>query len=187
MKRFHRRGAAPVSRSGQKEAPPAVTILYFDLDGTIIDVRKRHYAAYVDTMRELGLTPVTEQAFWEQSRGGASTEDLIGDVRGPDHERFTNRRRERADVPSYVRLDTLIPGARATLSALRTSYELALVTLREDRETLLDQLDELSVSKFFTAIYSPNGHDESSSKAKLIQLFGGSGEDEPIIDDSEPT
>ena len=163
-----------------------MTILYFGLDSTLIDVRKRHYAAYVDIMRELGLTPVTEQAFWEQRRGGAETEDLIGDVRGPDHERFTKRRRERADVPSYVRLDTLIPGARATLSALRKSSELVLVTLREDRETLLNQLDELSLSKLFTAIYSRDV--TLPSKAQLINLFRvGNGEDEPIIDDSEPT
>ncbi len=163
-----------------------MTILYFGLDGTIIDVRKRHYAAYVDGMRELGLTPVTEQAFWQQPRGGASTEDLIGDVRGDVRERFTKRRCERADVPSYVRLDTLIPGARATLSALRTSYELVLVTLREDRETLLDQLDELSLSKLLTAIYSRDGHVPPESRAHLIHLVrGGNREDVAIIDDSE--
>ncbi len=151
-----------------------------------IDARKRHYAAYVDGMRELGLPPVTEQAFWQQPRGGASTEDLLGDVRGPDRERFTKRRREGADVPSHVRLEALIPGARATLSALRTSYELVLETLREDRERLLDEIDELLLSKFFAAIYSSDGRRTSESRAQLIQLFrGGNGEDAGIIIDSE--
>ena len=155
-----------------------MTILYFGLDGTIIDMRKRRYAAYLDTMRELGLTPVTEQAFWEQRREGAATEDLVGEVRGPDRERFTKRGRERADVPSYVRLDTLIPGARATLSALRTSYELALVALREDRKTLLHQLDELALDKLLTALYSRDERDPLTSKARLVHLFrGGKGED----------
>ncbi len=162
-----------------------MTILYFDLDGTLIDVRKRHYAAYVDTARELGLTPLSQQAFWQERRGGAATEDLIGSVRESDRKRFTERWRSRTDAPSYIRLDTLIPGARATLAALRKSYELVLVTLREDRETLLDQLDELSLSKFFTAIYSRNGDDEPASKATLIQLFGDHNEDAAVIGDSE--
>lgn len=162
-----------------------MTILYFDLDGTLIDVRKRHYAAYVDTARELGLTPLSEQAFWKERRGGAATEELIGNVRDSDRERFTERWRSRTDAPSYVRLDTLIPGARATLASLRESYELVLVTLREDRKTLIEQLDALSLSKFFTAIYSPNGTDEPASKAKLIQLFGGSDGNAAVIGDSE--
>ena len=151
-----------------------------------IDARKRSYAAYVDAMRELGLTPVTEQAFREQYRGGAATEGLMDDVRRSDHERFTKQNRERAGASSVARLDALIPGARATLAALRRSYELALVTPRNNRETLLDQLDELSLSKLFTAIYSRDG--TLPSKAQLINLFRvGNGEDEPIIDDSEPT
>ncbi len=162
-----------------------MTILYFDLDGTLIDVRRRHYAAYIDTARELSLTPLSEQEFWKERRGGAATEDLIGHVRDSDRQRFTERWRSRTDAPSYVRLDTLIPGARATLASLRESYELVLVTLREDRKTLLDQLDELSLTKFFTAIYSRDGQDESTSKAKLIQLFGGGDEDAAVIGDSE--
>ena len=88
-----------------------MTILYFDLDGTLIDVRKRHYAAYVDTARELGLTPLSELEFWQERRGGAATEDLIGNVCDSDRERFTDGWRARTDAPSYVRLDTLIPGA----------------------------------------------------------------------------
>ena len=107
-----------------------------------IDARKRSYAAYVDTMRELGLTPVTEQAFWKQRRGRA-TDDSLGDIRDPDRVRSTKQHRERADASSVARLDALIPGARATLSALRKSYELGLVTPPEDRETLLDQIDDL--------------------------------------------
>ena len=151
-----------------------------------IDGRKRHYAAYVVAMLELGLTPVTEQAFWEQRSRGVATEDLIGDVRGLNLAHFTEQRRERADIPSCVRLDALIPGARATLSALRTSYELVSVTPGKARETLPDQFDELSLSKFFAAIYSSDGHSTPESRAQLIQLFrGGNGEDAGIIIDSE--
>lgn len=163
-----------------------MSILYFDLDGTLVDVRKRHYAAYADTMRELGLTPLPEQTYWDARRDGASNADLMGSVDAECQSRFAEKWLERVESPSYVRLDTLIPGARATLAALRESYELVLVTMRQDRASLLEQLDELSLRKFFSAVYSRDGSDEPQSKSKLIRLFGNSVRDDAtVIGDSE--
>ncbi|MCH7579277.1 MAG: HAD family hydrolase [Chloroflexi bacterium] len=163
-----------------------MSILYFDLDGTLVDVRKRHYAAYADTMRELGLTPLPEQTYWDARRDGASNADLMGNVDAECQSRFAEKWLERVESPSYVRLDTLIPGARATLAALRESYELVLVTMRQDRASLLEQLDELSLRKFFSAVYSRDGSDEPQSKSKLIRLFGNSVRDgATVIGDSE--
>ena len=163
-----------------------MSILYFDLDGTLVDVRKRHYAAYADTMRELGLTPLPEQTYWDARRDGASNADLMGNVDTEYHNRFAEKWLARVESPSYVRLDTLIPGARATLAALRESYELVLVTMRQDRASLLEQLDELSLRKFFSAVYSRDGSDEPQSKSKLIRLFGNSVRDgATVIGDSE--
>lgn len=163
-----------------------MSILYFDLDGTLVDVRKRHYAAYADTMRELGLTPLPEQTYWDARRDGASNADLMGSVDAEYQSRFAEKWLERVESPSYVRLDTLIPGARATLAALRESYELVLVTMRQDRASLLEQLDELSLRKFFSAVYSRDGSDEPQSKSKLIRLFGNSVRDgATVIGDSE--
>ena len=163
-----------------------MSILYFDLDGTLVDVRKRHYAAYADTMRELGLTPLPEQTYWDARRDGASNADLMGNVDAECHSRFAEKWLARVESPSYVRLDTLIPGARATLAALRESYELVLVTMRQDRESLLEQLDELSLRKFFSAVYSRDGSDQPQSKSKLIRLFDDNVPgDAAVIGDSE--
>ena len=163
-----------------------MSILYFDLDGTLVDVRKRHYAAYADTMRELGLTPLPEQTYWDARRDGASNADLMGNVDTECHSRFAEKWLARVESPSYVRLDTLIPGARATLAALRESYELVLVTMRQDRQSLLEQLDELSLRKFFSAVYSRDGSDQPQSKSKLIRLFDDNVPgDAAVIGDSE--
>ncbi len=163
-----------------------MSILYFDLDGTLVDVRKRNYAAYADTMRELGLTPLAEQTYWDARRDGASNADLVGDVGAECQRRFKEKWLKRVESPSYVRLDTLIPGARATLAELRESYELVLVTMRQGRESLLEQLDELSLRKFFSAVYSRDGSDEPTSKSNLIRLFDdGERDDAAVIGDSE--
>lgn len=163
-----------------------MTRLYFDLDGTLIDVRKRHYAAYAEAAHDLGLTPLSEQDFWDYRRDGAETEDLLGALEEADRERFEERWRELFDEPSYVRLDALIPGARQTLAKLRESYELVLVSLREDREALLDQLEELALRKFFKSVYSPLEPDKAASKADLIKRQQDrNGDDVAFVGDSE--
>jgi phosphoglycolate phosphatase len=163
-----------------------MSILYLDLDGTLVDVRRRHYRAYADTTEELGLVTLPEQEYWEARRNGASNADLIGDVDPAVHEAFALKFLERVEAPSYVRLDTLIPGARATLAALRESYELVLVTLRQNRESLLEQLDELALSKFFRAVYSRTSGDEPPSKTRLIRLSDEMVEDDAkVVGDSE--
>jgi phosphoglycolate phosphatase-like HAD superfamily hydrolase len=121
-----------------------MTILYFDLDGTLIDVRKRYYDVYADTARELGLTPASEKVFWEQHLSGTAILDLIGDVNDSEQERFLELWLERTDAPSYVRLDTLLPGAQATLASLRKSYEMIEATQRGQKYPLQDVLDRLS-------------------------------------------
>lgn len=160
--------------------------LYFDLDGTLIDVRRRHFAAYTDAARELGLTPLNEGEFWARRRDGAELEDLVADLSTDDLEQFEQRWHELADAPSYVRLDALVPGARATLAALREAYELVLVTLREDREALLHQLDEFSLTDLFSQVYSAEGQKAPTSKAELIELVGDrNGDDAAVIGDAE--
>ena len=137
-------------------------------------------------MRELDLTPLPEQTYWDARCSGASNADLVGDVGAECQRRFKEKWLERVESPSYVRLDTLIPGARATLAGLRESYELVLVTMRQDRESLLEQLDELSLRKFFSAVYSRDGSDEPTSKSNLIRLFDDRERDDAtVIGDSE--
>jgi len=146
--------------------------LHLDLDGTLVDVRRRHYKAYFDTAEELGLRALPEHDYWGMRRTGASLTEVIGDASPQVRERFAKLWLERIESPSYVLLDTLIPGARATLAALRESYELVLVALRSNPRALLDQLDDMSLRKFFSAVYARDAHDPEA-RARLVQLYEG--------------
>lgn len=131
--------------------------LYLDLDGTLVDVRRKHYAAYVDTLRELGVAPVAAHEYWRRRREGASNADLLREAAGPCDPRFLERWVDRVESPDYVRLDSLIPGARSTLASLRRSFELVLVTMRRDRVALDEQLDDLALTRLLSDIYCRDG------------------------------
>lgn len=147
--------------------------IYFDLDGTLIDVRKRHYAAYAKATREFALTPVHEHDYWERRLEGANNADLA-DVSDGDRETFIRRWVELAESREYLRLDTLVSGARAALTCLRTTHGLVLVTLRRDRAALDEQLDDLALTKFFSAVHCHADVPQARDKAELLHLRGES-------------
>lgn len=147
--------------------------LYIDLDGTLVDVQRRHYQAYAETLRELGLPRLSEHAYWSGRLDGASNIELIGTESEQFQQRFLSRWLQHVESPAYLRLDTLIPAARRTLSTLAQSHELILVTLRRDRNSLIGQMSELALGKFFSAIYNRDDGRGVRSKVEIIRLFAG--------------
>jgi phosphoglycolate phosphatase-like HAD superfamily hydrolase len=146
--------------------------LYLDLDGTLVDVKRRHYLAYARAAATVGEGPVPLRDYWARRRRGASTMELAP---ADEERRATFLETWLAEVESAenLRLDTMIPGARRALSELGGRYELALVTLRRDWGSLMEQLSWLGLMESFSAVYS-RGWSEgcNSTKAYLIELAG---------------
>jgi phosphoglycolate phosphatase-like HAD superfamily hydrolase len=144
--------------------------LYLDLDGTLVDVKRRHYLAYARAAGTVGEQPVSLRAYWALRRRGASTMELAP---ADEERRATFLETWLAEVESAenLRLDTMIPGARRALSRVGERYELALVTLRRDWGSLMEQLSWLGLMERFAAVYS-RGWSEGcrSPKAYLIEL-----------------
>ena len=155
--------------------------IYFDLDGTLIDVRNRHYAAYADAIRSLGLAPLGEASYWQRRRGGASSAELTEDEAA--RARFLEGFIERIEQPSYLSMDEIIPGAIEALDALHASYALVLVTLRRHRAALHVQLARLGLAHRFDAVLSPGR--EGASKASLIRAALLPSDGSIVVGDSE--
>ena len=145
--------------------------IFLDLDGTLIDVRRRHYQAYADTLLEVGRHPRPEPEYWARRLDGASNVELMGAREAAVRQLLLSRWLRLVESPDYLRLDTPFPGARRTISILARSHDLVLVTLRKQRRALIDQLRELAMIKFFTAIYTWDSAREAHSKPDIIRLF----------------
>jgi phosphoglycolate phosphatase-like HAD superfamily hydrolase len=89
------------------------------------------------------------------------------------------------ESPSYLRLDTAIPGARTALAALRARYDLVLVTMRHDRPALLEQLDRLALSGLFSAVHCRDGDRDGLAKAELLGRGADIAPGSAVVGDSE--
>lgn len=160
--------------------------LFLDLDGTLVDVQRRHYRAYADTLRELGVTPLTGRHYWTRRRRGARTYDLLSGCRQSQRRRFVEAWLKLIESPEYLRLDTLIPGATAALGCLAERYELVLITLRRDGDSLEEQLQRLGLTQLFSRVHWRKDCTGSSSKAQLIRRVSpGVAAPSLVVGDSE--
>jgi len=144
--------------------------LYLDWDGTIVEVRTRHYRVYADMLAYLGQEPLSPTLYWTRMRRGASALGLTSTLQETDRAMFHREWLARIESPQYLSLDALIPGAKPSLAALAERHDLVLVTLRRDRAALTQQISSLGLIDLFSAIYCHSGLDDSQSKADLIRI-----------------
>jgi phosphoglycolate phosphatase-like HAD superfamily hydrolase len=160
--------------------------IYFDLDGTLIDVRRRHYAAYANTLGELELTPLLEAEYWCARRHGASSAQLLGQADDGTRAGFLEGWLARVERPDYLRIDTLMPGAAYALDELDGRYDLVLVTLRRDARALAQQIERLGLGDRFAAVLCRADARGADSKIGLLRSYGAAIErDDVIVGDSE--
>ena len=79
--------------------------LFFDLDGTLLDIRRRHYAVYAEILIEMGIRPLPDGAYWH---AGAKAKAPLHRRRAARYRRarFTARLLKRSSDPS-LKLDTV--------------------------------------------------------------------------------
>jgi len=124
-----------------------------DLDGTLLDTRRRHHTVYLHALRSVGgeQAPLTLPAFWRAKRRGRGWPRLLGDRVAT--ERFLDAWKTRIEAPDMLALDSLQPGAARALQRLRQAgFELVLLTARHDGDALAAQLRALAIDTAFRHI-----------------------------------
>lgn len=121
-----------------------------DLDGTLLDTRRRHHAVYAEAVRTLGGEPLPLSDLWRAKRRGVSWARLLGEDRA---KRFLDLWLDRIEAPDMLALDQLQPGAARGLRRLRASgLRPVLLTARRDPAALNRQLEDLGVAAAFEAV-----------------------------------
>lgn len=133
-------------------------MLFLDLDGTLLDDTKRHYATYVDVLSQPDLRghPIPEKEYWTLRREGKPPAEIL------KHSRlfptklalFGERFEERLETPEMLALDALRPGTETALGKLYTKTPIVLVTQRRSLEDLENQLASMKIRKYFATVLS---------------------------------
>jgi phosphoglycolate phosphatase-like HAD superfamily hydrolase len=145
--------------------------IFFDLDGTLIDVSRRHHKVYSEITESLGGKPLQKEAYWHLKRSKTTWPEILkASQLSPDlTDNFLSIFISKIEQPEYLQLDTLFPDAIATLENTSTLYQCYLVSLRRNESNLIREVDNLGISKYFKKILS--AHSESDGSDKKIELI----------------
>lgn len=142
--------------------------LFFDLDGTIVDVAARHYEAYRRVVDANGDPTLAFEALWSAKRAGASWGDILaGSGARLDPATFVRRFAHGVEQLDVLGLDTLV--APGVLNDLANEHRIYLVTHRWHRYNLMAELERLDILALFADVISaPAPRGDQAAKAAMI-------------------
>lgn len=126
----------------------------WDLDGTLLDDTKRHYACYLDIVTKYGGTPVSEERYWELKRNKIKRTILLEETafKGT-YEQYLDEFIARIEQTGYLQKEFLRPGASELLGELHAiAGKIVLVTMRNHPDNVETQLQWLGIRTLFDEV-----------------------------------
>src|SRR3972149_5667057 len=122
------------------------SMIFWDLDGPILDVSEKYYRVYYDILSEHNCSPLYKNEYWQLKRQKIPTNEILNYT---NCDISTNKYHElwlkKIETPNYIQYDILQKGAFELLKKLYLRESMVLVTLRKSREILENQLMDLNL------------------------------------------
>jgi phosphoglycolate phosphatase len=145
-----------------------VTILFFDLDGPILDVSEKYYRAYADSLNELGKKALEKAQYWSLKRKQISDYEILSlSSCGELLSDFRAKRDQLIEDKKLLKLDRVWPELRGTYETLFTQLLVVLVTLRTYAKRTIWQLEMLGIRPWFDFILSHSAEHSSIQRWKV--------------------
>ena len=159
-------------------------IIFFDLDGTLIDVSKRHYEVYGKLIKEFKGEPLPKSLYWKLKRSRASVPKILrkSSVSEKLHYSFLTKFISHIERKENLMLDSVFPYTKGVLKSLRKNYRLYLTTQRRSKKNTIVQLKGLGLQKFFEGIIISANENRLS---KVIKNVSREVKNSIIIGDTE--
>lgn len=127
---------------------------FIDFDGTIVSNKQRLYNFFKDNIKIEFKNTLTIDEFWNLKRLGINEAEWINKVYSAciDIGLWNKLKAEKIETYEYLKYDELFEFSINSLKKLSKSYKLILVSRRDKKDNLLQELQELGLSSLFDDI-----------------------------------
>ena len=129
--------------------PNALMQFVIELDGPIVDVRRRYCQAHRLVQGKLGLPSREANEFWRLLRKGASLGEIVRPTRPAQPQEYARRFEETVVSDSLLALDEPQPDVAVQLAALAAIAPCHLIALRSNPHAAQRLLDRNDLGRFF--------------------------------------
>ena len=129
-------------------------VIGFDIDGTLLDHKKRLCRLYIDFLRKKNEKPLSEERYWQLLRNGRSNREIFKRSHGgdPAYRDFLHYRNEHIEKIEYLALDRPVEGIKPALKILAKRYRLVAISLRDSRTNAFKQLRRFGLLPYFSRV-----------------------------------
>jgi phosphoglycolate phosphatase-like HAD superfamily hydrolase len=145
--------------------------IFIDLDGPLLDGKRRHYFCYRTILEKSGFEPIGLNAYWKKKRAKGNRMDLLK-MSGAEemYNDFLATWLALIESPEALALDEVQVGAVDCLSAWQAQgVDLILVTMRKNKPGLEAQLERLGLWPLLNAVLVCDYADGGIGKADAVR------------------
>ncbi|MEN8688055.1 MAG: HAD hydrolase-like protein [Desulfuromonadales bacterium] len=166
-------------------------IIYFDFDGTLVDVQNKYYAVYSSYVSRFAGTFLDRCEFWKLKRTRSGDAQILYQS-GLGHQPvslFRDYIRDQIETSRYLQEDQLFPEVEHVLGQLCMQHRCRIISARRNKRIFLEQIEQLGVRKYFDQVLvaptQGSGGQELKAKASAMKSSLDSHTEMIIVGDTE--
>lgn len=151
--------------------------LIFDLDGTLIDSRLRHFIVLKEALSFYNIEYISwleYNMFMDFKRSGKSTKDFLRrfeKINMDKIELVNNYWISKIEDDEFLKYDILYEDTIRILSKIHEKYEIVFLTSRNNRRGLINELHRLDIARYANSINVVSSPNAFEKKKAVIQKY----------------
>ena len=142
----------------------------FDLDGTLLDVRRRYYCLYREAVEIRRYTPLSQGSYFRCIRRGMKNYQIFNKWHDQfGYEYYLRYRNDRIEDDDYLMMDKPVPGVLKVLKNLARQFSLIVLSNRDNRKNMEQQLERHHMLDFFEELYCAGLHKGADGKRAVLE------------------
>lgn len=151
--------------------------IWFDFDGTIVDIRKRFNSVHRKICTQIGIKPMSDENYWNCRCEGVPTIEILKKINSQNsYQVYIELRNKLLESEECLRLDSLRPNTDTTLKFLRKKYSLKILSGRSNHKNLIQQTEWLEIKKYFSDFHTVSPFGDWKEKSEVLSRLSKTGD-----------